>query len=353
MFRHDGVTVPSHVVERRDRRPGAEVLPQGRACRRSTPDGRAAARRDGQARARAARRTRAQVFHRLAGCWRHWGEKHGYFDTDRGRAGVLRRALPHARRPARRAQQPAVVQHRPPLGLRHQRSRPGSLLRRPEDRRAEAGELAYTRPQPHACFIQTRRRRPRQRRRHHGPLGPRGAALQVRLAARARTSPALRGENEPLSGGGQVLGPDVASSRSATAPRARSSPAARRVAPRRWSASTSITPTSRTFVDWKVIEEQKVAALVGGQQESSTADAQRVMQACYEHPDATDTRFDRAEEFAARRGDRRRSPHARADELRLRVIALAEQGPSKTAAPLECRRYGERRSVRCHVSHRR
>src|SRR5437762_415549 len=23
----------------------------------------------------------AQVIHRLAGCWRHWGEKHGYFDT--------------------------------------------------------------------------------------------------------------------------------------------------------------------------------------------------------------------------------------------------------------------------------
>jgi ribonucleoside-diphosphate reductase alpha chain len=22
-----------------------------------------------------------QVVHRLAGCWRYWGEKHGYFDT--------------------------------------------------------------------------------------------------------------------------------------------------------------------------------------------------------------------------------------------------------------------------------
>lgn len=22
-----------------------------------------------------------QVFDRLAGCWRHWGEKHGYFDS--------------------------------------------------------------------------------------------------------------------------------------------------------------------------------------------------------------------------------------------------------------------------------
>ncbi len=24
-----------------------------------------------------------QVFHRLAGCWRYWGEKYGYFDSQR------------------------------------------------------------------------------------------------------------------------------------------------------------------------------------------------------------------------------------------------------------------------------
>ncbi|MFT5424114.1 MAG: ribonucleoside-diphosphate reductase alpha chain, partial [Phycisphaerales bacterium] len=26
-------------------------------------------------------RSARQVIHRLAGCWRHWGEEHGYFDT--------------------------------------------------------------------------------------------------------------------------------------------------------------------------------------------------------------------------------------------------------------------------------
>ncbi len=26
-------------------------------------------------------RSARQVIHRLAGCWRHWGEKHGYFDS--------------------------------------------------------------------------------------------------------------------------------------------------------------------------------------------------------------------------------------------------------------------------------
>ena len=59
---------------------------------------------------------------------------------------------------------------------------------------------AYEHPQPHACFIQSRRRRPRQRGRHHGPVGARGAPVQIRLrhrlqllaicAAKAKSSPA-------------------------------------------------------------------------------------------------------------------------------------------------------------------
>ena len=43
---------------------------------------------------------------------------------------------------------------------------------------------AYERPQPHACFIQSVRRRPGQPRRHHGPVGPRSPHLQVRLGHR-------------------------------------------------------------------------------------------------------------------------------------------------------------------------
>jgi hypothetical protein len=48
-------------------------------------------------------------------------------------------------------------------------------------------------------------RRPRQRRRHHGPVGARGAPVQVRLRHRLQLL-ALRGENEPLSGGGKSSG---------------------------------------------------------------------------------------------------------------------------------------------------
>ena len=52
------------------------------------------------------------------------------------------------------------------------------------------------------------RGRPRQRRRDHGPLDPRGAALQVRLRHRHQLLLAARREREPR-GRRQVLGPDV------------------------------------------------------------------------------------------------------------------------------------------------
>ena len=85
------------VVAGRRRHPGAEVLPQARACpprcrpvrrgRRARP-GCGAREPDEEAlaalperRAHAAR-PRAQVFHRLAGCWTYWGWKGGYFDTE-------------------------------------------------------------------------------------------------------------------------------------------------------------------------------------------------------------------------------------------------------------------------------
>ena len=52
-------------------------------------------------------------------------------------ARLLRRDALHAGHPARRAEQPAVVQHRPALGLRHRRPGTGPLLRRLQDRRAD------------------------------------------------------------------------------------------------------------------------------------------------------------------------------------------------------------------------
>ena len=71
-----------------------------------------------------------QVFDRLAGTWTYWGWKGGYFESEVGRAGLLRRAPLHAGDANGGAQFAAMVQHRLALGLWHRRPEPGTFLRR-------------------------------------------------------------------------------------------------------------------------------------------------------------------------------------------------------------------------------
>ena len=97
----------------------------------------------------AARPTRRQVFRRLAGCWTYWGWKGGYFTHRGGRPGVLRRDVLHAGGPDGGPEQPAVVQHRPALGLRHRGPAAGALLRRSGDRtRSTRSHLGLRAPGP-------------------------------------------------------------------------------------------------------------------------------------------------------------------------------------------------------------
>ncbi len=116
------------------------------------------------------------------------------------RAGLLRRAALHAGDADVRAQFAAMVQHRPALGLWHRRPEPGPLLRRFPDRQADQIEIVLRASAAARLLHPGHQRRPGQRRRHHGPVGARGAPVQIRLrhrleflqrcAAKARNCPA-------------------------------------------------------------------------------------------------------------------------------------------------------------------
>ena len=94
--------------------PGAEVLPQGRACPRRPSACAEAGVPDWLQRSRPAagdpctgQETDArQVFRRLAGCWTYWGWKGGYFSSRGRRPRLLRRDLLHAGGPDGRPQLP-------------------------------------------------------------------------------------------------------------------------------------------------------------------------------------------------------------------------------------------------------
>ncbi len=193
--RHRGA---GRVEPGRDRRPRAEILPQGR--RPGAPEeGRGErrpllpvalrGRREGAGEASRGRALRLRAFGeaglrpacRLLGLL---GLEGRLFLDRGGRLGLLRRAALHAGAPDVRAELAAMVQHRPALGLRHRWAGAGPLLRRPPDRRADAIGLLLRAPAA-ACLLHPgRARRPRQRGRHHGSVGARGAPVQVRLRHR-------------------------------------------------------------------------------------------------------------------------------------------------------------------------
>jgi ribonucleoside-diphosphate reductase alpha chain len=102
-----------------------------------------------------------------------------------------------------------------------------------------------------------------------------------------------------------------------------SSRAAPRAAPPRWWWSTSITPTSRPFINWKVKEEQKVAALVTG----SKIIAERlkaIMRACV-NCDGAGRRLLRPYQNPALKREIKARQEALCRELHPRVIQFASR----------------------------
>ncbi len=151
VFKLDNVEVPDFLVAGRLRRAGAEIFPQGRRARPAEEGGRkfgpllpvALGRRRGGARRAARERAHGRRAFFQAGvrpAGRHLdllGLEGRLFRRRKRRARLLRRTALHAGRADVRAELAAMVQHRPALGLRHRRPRPGPLLRRPVHRQAD------------------------------------------------------------------------------------------------------------------------------------------------------------------------------------------------------------------------
>ena len=191
------------LVAGRRRRHRAEIFPQGRRAR-APEEGRGrdrpllavalGARRGGaQGAAReGALHRRALVQAGVRAARRHLdllGLEGRHFDSESRRARLLRRARLHARDADGGAELAAMVQHRPALGLRHRRPEPGPPLRRLPDRQAGEVEVGLRASAAARLLHPVDRRRPRQRGRDHGPVGARGAPVQIRLRHRLAISP--------------------------------------------------------------------------------------------------------------------------------------------------------------------
>ncbi len=203
-----------------------------------------------------------QVFDRMAGTWAYWGWKAGYFDSDtdaRAYFDEMRFMLasqmgaPNSPQWFNTGLYWAYGIDGPSQGHYFVDYRSGQLT---------ASRSAYERPQPHACFIQS----VADDLVNDGgimDLWVREARLFKYGSGTGTNFSGLRGEGEKLAGGGQSSGLMSwlkIGDRAAGA--VKSGGTTRRAA--KMVILNADHPDIERFVDWKVREEQKVAALVAG-----------------------------------------------------------------------------------------
>ncbi|MEX0593302.1 MAG: vitamin B12-dependent ribonucleotide reductase [Balneolaceae bacterium] len=220
-----------------------------------------------------------QVFHRLAGCWTYWGWKHDYFDSEND-ANVFydelcymlanQMAAPNSPQWFNTGLYWAYGINGPAQG--HYYAEPGSgKVKRSQD--------AYSHPQPHACFIQS----------VDDDLVNEGGIMdlwvrEARLfkygSGTGSNFSALRGAGETLSGGGRSSGlMSFLKIGDRAAGAIKSGGTTRR-------AAKMVTldldhPDIEEYVNWKVREEQKVAAIVAGSK-LTRKHLKKIIQLCHQ-----------------------------------------------------------------------
>jgi len=203
-----------------------------------------------------------QVINRLAGCWRHWGETHGYFDSaDDAQAfyDELVYMLLHQMGAPNSPQW-----FNTGLNFAYGITGPsqGHYYCDPQSGQMMKSNDAYTHPQPHACFIQSV---------SDDLVNPGGImdlwTREARLfkygSGTGSNFSRLRGDNEPLSGGGKSSGlMSFLKIGDRAAGAIKSGGTTRRAA--KMVCLDLDHPDIEAFVNWKVREEIKVAAMAEG-----------------------------------------------------------------------------------------
>ena len=207
-------------------------------------------------------RSAKQVIHRLAGCWRHWGESHGYFDTPADAQAFYDELVYMMVHQVAAPNSPQWFNTGLHWAYGITRPAQGHWVCDPQSGEASLAPDAYSHPQPHACFIQS----VGDDLVNHGgimDLWTREARLFKYGSGTGTNFSGLRGENEPLSGGGKSSGLMSflrIGDRAAAA--IKSGGTTRRAA--KMVCLDMDHPDIAQFVNWKVREEIKVAAMVEG-----------------------------------------------------------------------------------------
>ncbi|MFQ5959116.1 MAG: vitamin B12-dependent ribonucleotide reductase, partial [Alphaproteobacteria bacterium] len=269
-----------------------------------------------------------QVFDRLAGTWTYWGWKGGYFDAEadaRAFFDEMRYMLctqagaPNSPQWFNTGLNWAYGIDGPPQGHFYVDHESGRLTR---------SKSAYEHPQPHACFIQSV---DDDLVNDNGimDLWVREARLFKYGSGTGSNFSKLRAEGESLSGGGRSSGlMSFLKVGDRAAGAIKSGGTTRRAA--KMVVVDADHPDIEAFVNWKVTEEQKVAAMVAGSQ-ACARHLNAVMRAC--HDGEGDERLSPGENPALGRAVRGARTAMIPESLIQRVIQFARQGYTSIAFP--------------------
>ncbi len=263
-----------------------------------------------------------QVFHRLAGTWAYWGWKGGYFDGEADARAfhdelcfmlAAQIAAPNSPQWFNTGLHWAYGIDGPGQGHYYVDYRTGDLTR---------SDSAYARPQPHACFIQG----------VADDLVGDGGIMDLWLretrlfkygSGTGSNFSRIRGLGEKLSGGGKSSGlMSFLKIGDRAAGAIKSGGTTRRAA--KMVVVDVDHPDIEAFIDWKVIEEQKVAALVAGSR-LANRHLNAIMRACTAGCEG-EAAFDPARNLALRREIVAARKAMIPENYIQRVIAFARQG---------------------------
>ena len=271
-----------------------------------------------------------QVFDRLAGTWTYWGWKGGYFDSEADAQAfydelrymlATQKVAPNSPQWFNTGLHWAYGIDGPSQGHFYVDFQTGELTR---------SATAYEHPQPHACFIQSVEDNLVN---ENGimDLWVREARLFKYGSGTGSNFSRVRGEGEKLSGGGKSSGlMSFLKIGDRAAGAIKSGGTTRRAA--KMVVVDIDHPDIEDYINWKVREEQKVAALVTGSkicQKHLTA----IMKACVNCEADNGDCFDPAKNPALKREIRAAKKMMVPENYIQRVIQFARQGFTKIEFP--------------------
>jgi ribonucleoside-diphosphate reductase alpha chain len=272
-----------------------------------------------------------QVFDRLAGTWTYWGWKGGYFSSEADAQAffdehrymlAMQMVAPNSPQWFNTGLHWAYGIDGPSQGHFYVDFKTGKLVQ---------SATAYEHPQPHACFIQS----------IADDLVNEGGIMdlwvrEARLfkygSGTGSNFSRLRGEGERLSGGGKSSGlMSFLKIGDRAAGAIKSGGTTRRAA--KMVILDADHPDVEAFIDWKVIEEQKVANLVTGSK-INQRHLRSIFKACVNCEGSGDDCFDPEKNPVLRREIKAARKNHVPDNYIRRVIQFAKQGYKDIEFPI-------------------